>query len=98
VTSVPRDTSSNVHTNVISPNKAGSVMWKLTVSTISRAGASSREPHGDHAFKAHGATITGFRERQRKTAERALALLAVPMALTVSIAAGADAANGRSIV
>jgi hypothetical protein len=41
VTSVPPDTSSNVTTIVISPKKAGSVVTKLTASTILHGGASS---------------------------------------------------------
>jgi hypothetical protein len=41
VTSVPPDTSSNVAMSVISPKKAGSVVTKLTSSTILRGGASS---------------------------------------------------------
>src|SRR5207253_3995135 len=41
VTSVPPDTSSNVAVSVISPKKAGSVVTKLTASTILRGGASS---------------------------------------------------------
>jgi hypothetical protein len=50
VTSVPPDTSSNVAVSVISPKKAGSVVTKLTASTIPAWRRQFHEPHVDHVL------------------------------------------------